>query len=188
VGDVEVKEKLLAAHKKYFKTIRERKEYLTAHPAAVEQILARGASLARLAGAVNLAKVKKALGLEVNFIKQPLWLDEDYARPLVSFEDFARVELRVGKVVAASAPTWSNKLIEQKVDFGALGTRIVFSAMRTWYKATDFEGKSFVYVTNIPPRKMGESESAGMILAVLGKNGVPIRWEVAGMKPGAVVG
>jgi methionine--tRNA ligase beta chain len=188
VGDVVVKEKLLAAHQKYFSQIRARKEFLAAHPEEVEKILARGASLARLVGEANLAKVKKALGLEVNFVKTPLWFDSSYTRPLVSFEDFVRVELRVGKVIEASEPSWSNKLIEQKIDFGPLGQRTIFSALRKWYRAEDFTGKSFVYVTNIPTRKMGESQSEGMILAVENEKGAPQRWEVTEVSAGALVG
>jgi methionine--tRNA ligase beta chain len=189
VGDVEVKQKLLVAHKKYFAPMRARKEFLEAHLEEVEKILGRGASLAHLVAAVNLGKVKKALGFEVNFVKQSLFLDEDYARPLVSFEEFLKVELRVGKVMAASEPSWSNKLIEQRVDFGSLGIKTIFSALRTWYKAEDFVGKNLVYVTNISPRKMGERVSEGMIVAVMGEDGRPRRWEVGeGVALGAVVG
>jgi tryptophanyl-tRNA synthetase len=188
IGDVEVKKELVAAHKKYFAVMRQRKEYLEAHPEEVAKILAWGAARARLVAEMNLAKVKKAVGLEVNWVKEPLWVDESYARAMVSFEDFARVELRVGKVLEASEPSWSNKLIEQKVDFGALGVRTIFSAMRAWYEASDFVGKNLVYVTNIPPRKMGEYMSEGMILAVEDKSGAPRRWELENVAAGAVVG
>jgi tryptophanyl-tRNA synthetase len=188
IGDVAVKKELVAAHKKYFAQIRQRKEYLEAHPEEVEKILAWGAARARLLAQANLAKVKKALGLEVNFVKEPLWMNGANARPVVSFEDFARVELRAGKVLAASEPAWSKKLIEQRVDFGTLGVRTIFSGLREWYKASDLEGKTLVYVTNIPARKMGESASEGMILAVDDEGGVPRWWEVEGVKSGAIIG
>lgn len=188
VGDVEVKKRLLAAHQRYFAKIRERKTYFENNPIEVEKILNRGASLARMTAEMNLAKVKKALGLEVKFVKQSLFFDENYQRPMISFDDFMKLELRVGKVLEATLPTWSNKLIEQKVNFGVLGVKTIYSALREWYQVSDFEEKKFVYVTNIPPRKMGEKVSEGMIVAAQGKNG-PERWEVSDeVKEGTIVG
>ena len=187
VGDVEVKQRLLEAHKRYFAKIRERKQYLEEHPLEVQKIINRGASLASLLAAVNLAKVKAAVGLEVNFVKpEKMWSEP---RPLISFDEFAKVELRVGKVVKATAPEWSNKLIEQKVDFGPLGQKTIFSALRAWYGPEDFEGKNLVYVTNIPPRKMGDFMSEGMIMAVEDEEGKPIRFEMPDkIAPGSVIG
>ena len=153
----------------------------------MQKIINRGASLASLLAAVNLAKVKAAVGLEVNFVKpEKMWSEP---RPLISFDEFAKVELRVGKVVKATAPEWSKKLIEQKIDFGPLGQTTIFSALRAWYGPEDFEGKNLVYVTNIPPRKMGDFMSEGMILAVEDDEGKPIRFEMPDkIAPGSVIG
>ncbi len=188
VGDVEVKEKLLKAHQKYFAQMREKKAYYQANPREVEMILERGAALARLQANINLAKVKKAVGLELKWNKQPLIFDHDYARPVISIEEFGKIEMRVGKVIKAEAPEWSNKLIEQKVDFGPLGIKTIFSGLRQWYTPEDFVGKNLVYVTNLMPRKMGEAMSEGMILAVEGETR-PERWEVGeSVEPGTLVG
>lgn len=187
VGDVEVKQRLLAAHKRYFAPIRERKEYLEAHPLEVQKILDRGAALARLASGATLAKARAALGLDGFFVSPREMLEQP--RQQISFDDFLKVEWRVGHVLEASEPAWSNKLIEQKVDFGPLGVRTICSALRAWYKAEDFTGKNLVYVTNIPTRKMGESKSEGMIVAVERPGQAPERWEVSEDVPaGTVIG
>lgn len=188
IGDVAVKQALCKAHHQYFAAARQTREYLASHPEEVEKILARGAGLARLQAELNLAKVKKAVGLQVNFSLEPLLFSPTYQRPLVNFEHFLQLEMRVGKVIAASAPKWSKKLIKQQVDFGTLGQKTIFSALRSWFTPEDFLQKSFVYVTNIPERKMGEEVSQGMILAVVDEKGAPVRWEIAGAAPGTLVG
>ena len=109
---------------------------------------------------------------------------------IITIEDWDKVEMRAGRVVAASEPEWSNKLIRQEVDFGAeLEKRVIFSGMKKWYEAEDFVGRTFVYVTNLAPRKMGEAQSEGMIVAIENDQGVPIRWELGeGVAAGTRVG
>jgi tRNA-binding EMAP/Myf-like protein len=86
---------------------------------------------------------------------------------LVSFGQWAALDIRVGRIVSASLPEWSNKLIELHVDLGSeIGERVIFTAMRQWKSPADFEGKQSLFLTNLPPKKMGESESQGMILAL----------------------
>jgi methionine--tRNA ligase beta chain len=184
VGDVEVKEKLLAAHKKYFADLRAKKEYYEAHPEEVEKVLARGKRLASEVAEKMLAKVQKTCGLSSEIFEKKS--GEVVAE--IGIDDFAKVEMRVGLVTAASEPEWSNKLIKQEVDFGKLGKRVIFSGLRQWYTAADFVGKKLVYVTNLAPRKMGDELSEGMILAAEDENGVPQRWEITGAEPGQRVG
>jgi methionine--tRNA ligase beta chain len=82
---------------------------------------------------------------------------------MIDIEDFAKVEMRVGLVVEATAVEGSEKLIREVVDFGS-EKRIIFSGIRKWYQPEDLAGKKFVYVTNLTPRKMLGEESQGMIL------------------------
>lgn len=192
VGDVEVKEKLLAAHKKYFAAIRERKEYFEAHPEEVEKVLARGRAAAAAVAEKMLVKVQKTCGLRVNFSagqKNSSSHGADAPAAEISIDDFMKVEMRVGLVTAASEPEWSDKLIKQEVDFGEFGKKVIFSAMRKWYAAADFVNKKFVYITNLPPRKMGEEFSEGMIVATEAKDG-PVRWDLTetDVEPGQRVG
>lgn len=188
VSDVAVKQALFRAHQRYFAPMRARRQHLASNPREVENILMRGAALARLVANLNLAKAKKALGLAVNFSLLTEEFFADHCLPPISFEHFTQVELRIGKVVAASAPNWSKKLIQQRVDFGDLGEKTIFSALREWYGPEDFIGQSFIYLTNIPKRKMGDYWSEGMILAVTNQQGVPLRFAVSEVATGTLVG
>lgn len=87
-------------------------------------------------------------------------------KPVITYPDFEKIELRAGKVVAAEVPTWSEKLIQETVDFGLeIGTKTIFSGIAKWYKPEDLVGKKFVFVVNLAERKMGEGVSQGMMLA-----------------------
>ena len=189
VGDVEVKQALVRAHRQYFAPLRQKKAFYDAHPEEVEKILARGRALASLKASQVLQTAKKALGLEVKFAAKPLEIDPFYARPLIDFDQFMKVEMRVGKVLAATLPDWSDKLIEQKVDFGPkIGQKTIYSALRTYFTPEDFVGKQFVYATNLLPRQMGPSVSEGMIIAIESTNGVE-RWQVSDqVETGMVIG
>ena len=86
-------------------------------------------------------------------------------KDIIKFDDFIKVDLRVGKVVEANSPSWSEKLIEFKVDFGEdIGQKIVLSGVKKWYKPGEFVGNNYVFVVNLMERKMGESVSQGMML------------------------
>lgn len=83
----------------------------------------------------------------------------------IEYSDFLKVEMRVGKVVAAAAPDWSHKLIEFQVDFGSeIGEKTILSGVKAWYSPEDFIGKNYVFVVNLAERKMGEGVSQGMML------------------------
>lgn len=84
----------------------------------------------------------------------------------ITYQDFAKLDLRVGLVIQASLPDWSEKLIELKVDFGeAIGERIILAGLRQWYQPEDFEDHRFIFVVNLAERKMGPAVSQGMMLA-----------------------
>jgi len=86
---------------------------------------------------------------------------------MITIDDFATVEIRVGKVVKAKDVAESNKLIRLTVDVGEEKSRTIFTGVRGYgYTALDFEGKQFLFVTNLEPKKIMDQESQGMILAV----------------------
>ena len=88
---------------------------------------------------------------------------------VITIDDFARVEMRVGLVKEAIDVPKSEKLIKLTVDFGAMGLRTIFTGVRPFgYTALDFNDKKFLFVFNLLPRKMMNEESQGMILAVDG--------------------
>ncbi len=89
----------------------------------------------------------------------------------ISLQDFSKIEIRVGKVVEAKNKEGSEKLLRLIVDFGAFGSRLIFTGVRTYgFTADDFQGKQFLFVTNLEPKKMMDEESHGMILAVDDEN------------------
>lgn len=90
----------------------------------------------------------------------------------VNFEDFAKIEIRIGKVLEAETVEGSDKLIKTKVDFGrpdgkvqGLGIRTIVSGIRQWYEPEELIGKFLPYVVNLEPRKIMGIESQGMLLA-----------------------
>lgn len=83
----------------------------------------------------------------------------------ISYDDFSKLDLRVGEVVGASLPEWSEKLIRYEVDFGEeIGRRVLFSGIRAWYTPEEMIGKKYTFVVNLAPKKMGPEESQGMMI------------------------
>jgi methionyl-tRNA synthetase len=88
-------------------------------------------------------------------------------KDIINYPDFEKLDLRVGQVVEADLPDWSNKLIRYVVDLGKdLGKRTLFSGIRAWYQPADLLGKKYPILVNLAPKKMGEEESAGMMIMV----------------------
>jgi methionyl-tRNA synthetase len=83
---------------------------------------------------------------------------------LITFDDFVKVQLRVGKVVEAFDHPKADKLLVLKVDLGAEQRQIV-AGIRGYHKPEDLVGKNVVVVANLQPRMMRGFESQGMILA-----------------------
>ncbi|HHH44060.1 MAG TPA: methionine--tRNA ligase [Gammaproteobacteria bacterium] len=82
----------------------------------------------------------------------------------IAFEDFARVDLRVVKIVKAEAVEKADKLLRLTLDLGG-ETRTVFAGIKSAYAPEDLEGKLTVMVANLAPRKMRFGVSEGMVLA-----------------------
>jgi len=91
-------------------------------------------------------------------------------KPSITYEDFDKLDLRIGRIIEAEAPEWSQKLLKFTVDFGAeIGQKTILSGIKTWYRPEDFVGKAFVFVVNLAERKMGESVSQGMMIMADGE-------------------
>lgn len=86
-------------------------------------------------------------------------------KPTIEYDDFDKLDLRIGKVVMATLPDWSSKLIEFVVDFGEeIGRKTILSGVRKWYEPEYFEGNKYIFVVNLAERTMGEGVSQGMML------------------------
>lgn len=87
-------------------------------------------------------------------------------KPTVTFEDFAKLDLRIATVTAADLVEGADKLIRLTLDAGAeLGERTVAAGIREWYSPEDLVGKQVVYLANLEPRNFRGVQSQGMLVA-----------------------
>ena len=84
---------------------------------------------------------------------------------LINIKDFAKVELRVAKIVKAEGIEDADKLIKLHLDVGDLGERTVFAGIKSAYDPENLNGRYVVLVANLEPRKMKFGVSEGMVLA-----------------------
>ena len=91
----------------------------------------------------------------------------------IGIDDFAKVELRVAKILVAERIPKADKLLRLEVDLGD-EKRQILSGIAEWYTPEDLIGRRIVVITNLAPRKMRGLESHGMLLAAShGENGKP---------------
>ncbi len=91
-------------------------------------------------------------------------LSKDPIAEEIEFDDFAKVDLRIAKIVSCEAVPKADKLLKFQLDIGG-EMRQVFSGIKAAYKPEDLVGKLTVVVANLKPRKMKFGMSEGMILA-----------------------
>jgi methionyl-tRNA synthetase len=87
------------------------------------------------------------------------------APPLISIEDFLRIDLRAAKVLSAELVPGADKLLKLHLDVGELGERDIFAGIRAAYEPGALVGRLIVVVANLAPRKMRFGMSEGMMLA-----------------------
>ncbi|SKB78735.1 methionine--tRNA ligase [Luteibacter sp. 22Crub2.1] len=107
----------------------------------------------------------------------------------ISIDDFARLDLRIGKVTVCEFVEGSDKLLRFELDAGTLGTRQIFSGIRAAYGEPEkLVGRNVVFIANLAPRKMRFGLSEGMILSA-GDGGADLFLLDAdqGAAPGATV-
>jgi len=83
----------------------------------------------------------------------------------IGFDDFAKVDLRVAKIIKAEHVEGADKLLRLTLDLGG-ETRNVFAGIKSAYEPADIEGKLTIMVANLAARKMKFGMSEGMVLAV----------------------
>lgn len=83
----------------------------------------------------------------------------------VAFDDFAKLDLRVGTVLECIKVPKADKLLQFLIDDG-MGKRTIISGIAAWYKPEDLVGKQVCFIANLEPRKLKGIESQGMILSV----------------------
>jgi methionyl-tRNA synthetase len=103
----------------------------------------------------------------------PVEITETSLKPLKSeivYDDFAKLDIRIGKVLTAEKMEKSDKLLKLTVDTG-IDTRTILSGIAKHYSPEDMVGKQVTLIANLAPRKMMGIESQGMILMAEDKDG-----------------
>lgn len=90
---------------------------------------------------------------------------------MISFDDFMKVELRVGKIIACEKVVKSEKLLKSTVDMGGGETRTIVSGIAKCYQPEQMVGKEVVVVANLKPAKLCGVLSEGMLLCADGADG-----------------
>jgi len=105
---------------------------------------------------------KKTPAVDSNSTKSPL--ESDPISETISFDDFAKIDLRIVTIVHAEAVEKADKLLRLELDLDG-ETRQVFAGIKSAYNPNDLIGKQTVMVANLAPRKMRFGMSEGMVLA-----------------------
>lgn len=92
----------------------------------------------------------------------------------ITYDDFAKLEIRIGKVAAAELVPETDKLIKCTVDFGEFGTRTIVSGIAEWKRPEELVGQLLPYIVNLAPRMLRGIESQGMLLAASDQIGVAL--------------
>ncbi|HIF9279042.1 TPA: methionine--tRNA ligase [Photobacterium damselae] len=109
------------------------------------------------AAAEMAAKEQAEAAQQTELSKEPI-------EPEIEFDDFAKIDLRIAKIISCESVPKADKLLKFQLDIGG-ETRQVFSGIKAAYNPEDLVGKLTVVVANLKPRKMKFGMSEGMILA-----------------------
>jgi methionyl-tRNA synthetase len=86
------------------------------------------------------------------------------APAVIPYEDFAKVDLRIGQIRSAEPHPNADKLVVLQVDLGGAQRQLI-AGIRGYYEPADLVGRQIVVVANLAPRMMRGRESQGMLLA-----------------------
>lgn len=89
----------------------------------------------------------------------------DEKKPEISYDDFAKLEIRIGTVLAAELIPDTDKLLKCTIDFGDFGQRTIVSGIAQFRTPEQLIGKQLPYIVNLAPRVLRGVESQGMLLA-----------------------
>ena len=120
--------------------------------------------------APEIEKIRAAQIAEAQKSEQKTDTPVEEKAPEITFDDFVKVQLRVGEIVACERVEKSNKLLKETVKFGN-ETRTIVSGIAKHYTPEEMVGKKVVFVTNLAPRKVCGILSEGMILAAEDETG-----------------
>lgn len=89
-------------------------------------------------------------------------------KDMIHFEDWEKIDLRVGKITKVEGHPNADKLYVLTVEFGEeIGTRTIVAGLKEYCTAERLEGKSAIFITNLEARELRGVKSEGMILAAI---------------------
>jgi len=100
----------------------------------------------------------------------------------IAFEDFKKVEIRIGKILTAEKVAGADKLLKLQIDFGEFQRQIV-SGIAESFTPEEVVGKSLPFVVNLEYRKFKGEESQGMLMAASNADGKVVLLEPASEVP-----
>jgi len=86
-------------------------------------------------------------------------------KPVIAFEDFAKLDLRVAKIISCEAHPKADKLWKLQVDDGSGTPRQLCAGVKEYYTPEQMVGRSIIIVANLAPKVIRGEESRGMLLA-----------------------
>ena len=110
-------------------------------------------------------------------------------KPNVPFDEWEKVDIRVGHIKECQNVKKSSKLLQFTIDDGSGTDRTILSGIAKFYKPEDLVGKDVLFIANLAPRKMMGIESQGMILSALNFDGsLSVTTTLGEVKPGSQIG
>lgn len=119
---------------------------------------------------------------------------------MITFEDFAKLEIRIGKIVTAEKVEGADRLLKLEVDFGpsmdsagspqagsGSSIRQIVSGIAEFYKPEDLVGKECPFIVNLEPRMFMGVESQGMLMAVGTTDGIALLFPDKEVELGSMV-
>ncbi len=101
--------------------------------------------------------------------------EKELMKPIIEYDDFAKMDLRVGTVVEAEAHPNADRLLRLQIDLGALGVRQICAGVKAFYQPEELVNKQVVVIVNLAPRKIRGEMSNGMVLAASDLDGEELK-------------
>ena len=99
--------------------------------------------------------------------------DERVEQQYITFEEFSKIQLKVGKVIQSESMPGMKKVFKATIDLGTEQRELAVGGA-LYYKPEEFVGRLVVICTNLEPKKIGNIISRGMLLAADGPEGRPV--------------
>lgn len=93
-------------------------------------------------------------------------------KDIISYDDFAKLDIRIGTVRAVERVPDTDKLLKCTIDFGELGEHTIVSGIAQWKTPEDLVGRQCPYIVNLAPKMLRGVESSGMLLALSDENSI----------------